>query len=48
MKLKIYFCVRKSFLDTILNFAIILLMDCLLKYHAGDQGAPVEGETNIF
>ena len=48
MNIKIYFCVCKSFLDTILNFALILLMNGLLKHHAGDQGAPVEAENNIF
>ena len=48
MKCKICFCVCLSFLDIILNFALILLMNCLFKYHRGDQGASVEGKNNIF
>ena len=43
MKCKICFCVCLSFLD-IIHFALILLMNCLFKYHPGDQGASVEGK----
>ena len=46
MKCKI--CVCLSFLDIILNFALILLLNGLFKCHPGDQSASVEGENNIF
>ena len=48
MKCKISFCVGLSFLDIILNFALILLMNGLFKRHPGDQDVSVEGENKIF
>ena len=35
-----------SFLDIILNFALLLLVNGLFKCDPGNQGASVEGENN--
>ena len=48
MKCKISFCVCLSFLDIILNFALILQINGLFKCHPGDQGVSVEGENKNF
>ena len=49
MKCKICFVfLCLSFLDIILNFALILLRNGLFKCHPGNQGASVEGENIIF
>ena len=48
MKCRISFCVCLSFLDIIINFVLILLMNSLFKCHPGNQGVSVEGENKIF